>query len=210
MIDYAALIIAKAPVPGRVKTRLQPQFSAEQASQLAEAALRDTLQAVSGASWLGVAIDLCGLSEVPEWITGEVFLQSSGNLGDRLDFALAEARSRTSLPIVLLGMDTPQVSNSDITMTLAQLTDADFSLGHARDGGFWTLAAEGSVPRVLHGVPMSEPDTGLRTQQALAEHGTVGLAPVLEDIDDPDSAARVSSKYPATAFARLHREFVMK
>ena len=36
------LVIAKEPLPGRVKTRLTPPYSAEVAAQLAEAALSDT------------------------------------------------------------------------------------------------------------------------------------------------------------------------
>lgn len=43
------LVIAKEPRPGRVKTRLQPRFSPGKASDLAAAALQDTLAAVAGA-----------------------------------------------------------------------------------------------------------------------------------------------------------------
>ena len=42
------IVLAKAPVPGRVKTRLTPPFSPQEAASLAEASLRDTLAAASG------------------------------------------------------------------------------------------------------------------------------------------------------------------
>ena len=41
------VVIAKAPVPGRVKTRLTPPFSPEQAARLAAAALADSLAAAA-------------------------------------------------------------------------------------------------------------------------------------------------------------------
>ena len=44
------VVIGKAPVPGRVKTRLTPPFSPGQAAQLAEAALADTLAAAAQVS----------------------------------------------------------------------------------------------------------------------------------------------------------------
>ena len=48
MTDLAAqiLVLAKEPVPGRVKTRLTPPFTPREAAALAEAALMDTLEAV--------------------------------------------------------------------------------------------------------------------------------------------------------------------
>ncbi|MFC9290815.1 glycosyltransferase, partial [Streptomyces sp. NPDC057052] len=43
------LVIAKEPLPGRVKTRLTPPFAPWEAAALAEAALADTLAAVAAA-----------------------------------------------------------------------------------------------------------------------------------------------------------------
>ena len=51
MSDRAALataiVIAKQPLPGRVKTRLSPELTPAQAADVAAAALRDTLDAVA-------------------------------------------------------------------------------------------------------------------------------------------------------------------
>ncbi|MCH9817164.1 MAG: DUF2064 domain-containing protein [Actinomycetia bacterium] len=204
MTNYGVLVVAKAPVPGRVKTRLQPSFSAVEAAQLAGAALQDTMAVASGAAWLGVALDLSGLARVPRWIPGEVFPQVQGSLGARLDAAFAEARVRTELPIVLLGMDTPQVTQQNLADVVQGLADADFVLGRARDGGFWTLATAGPLPPVLAGVPMSASDTADRTCAALAAHGSVRFAATLEDVDDAASAARVARLVPDSAFGKSH------
>ena len=204
MTDYGVLVIAKAPVPGRVKTRLQPSFSGLQAAQLAGAALRDTVAVADDAAWLGVALDLCGLARVPRWIPGEIFPQVQGNLGTRLDAAFSEARLRTDLPIVLLGMDTPQVSQQDLLAVVGGLAERDFVIGPALDGGFWTLAVTGALPAVLSDVPMSEPDTADRTLAALQPFGSVGLAATLEDVDDAASAARVADLVPDSNFGKTH------
>ena len=45
------IVLAKAPVPGRVKTRLTPPFTPQEAAMLAEAALTDTLEAGASASF---------------------------------------------------------------------------------------------------------------------------------------------------------------
>lgn len=206
MTDFAALVIAKAPVPGRVKTRLQPELSPGQAARLAGAALEDTLDVAKEAAWLGVALDLCGLARVPRWIAGEVFPQSAGSLGARLDAAFTHARTRTDLPLLLLGMDTPQVTAQDIHAVIAGLTHSDFVLGPARDGGFWTLATKGPVPSVLHAVEMSSPATGAQTKAMLESYGSVGTGPTLEDVDDADSAARVASLIPTSRFGRIHAQ----
>jgi glycosyltransferase A (GT-A) superfamily protein (DUF2064 family) len=202
--EYAVLVIAKAPVPGRVKTRLQPQFSAMESAQLATAALQDTLAVAQKATWLGVALDLCGLARVPRWIPGNVFPQATGTLGARLDASLVYSRSRTALPLVLLGMDTPQVSTSDLAEVLTGLARSDFVLGPAMDGGFWTFAANGAIPPVFSDVPMSQPESGQMSLAALKQHGSVTIGPSLEDIDDSDSALRVARLIPDSRYARLY------
>ncbi|HEY2268689.1 MAG TPA: hypothetical protein VGI96_39165, partial [Streptosporangiaceae bacterium] len=47
LLAAQVVVIAKEPVPGRVKTRLTPAFTPLQAAALAEASLADTLAAVS-------------------------------------------------------------------------------------------------------------------------------------------------------------------
>ncbi|MBA2767522.1 MAG: hypothetical protein H0U35_00015 [Sporichthyaceae bacterium] len=85
------VVLAKAPVPGRVKTRLSPTYSPVEAAELALAALLDTLDAVcdAPASRRFLAMDGDFLNAPPDGI--EVLHQRGDGLAERIDYALADA-----------------------------------------------------------------------------------------------------------------------
>lgn len=98
------LVIAKEPLPGRVKTRLTPPFSPVEAARLAEAALADTLRTVRvlPAARRAVVLDGSPGPWLPSGI--EVVAQGAGGLDERL----AAAFGACSGPTLLIGMDTPR------------------------------------------------------------------------------------------------------
>jgi len=203
-VTPGVLVIAKNPVPGRVKTRLQPQFSADEAAALAGAALHDVWDWAGAAPWRCMAIDSLGES-LPGWLSGDAFPQVAGNLGDRITAALSQAASRHGPPLLLVGMDTPQLTEAHLQEAADMLARSDYVLGLAPDGGFWALGASGRAVPDLGEVAMSRADTGANTLALLAERGRVGLLAELEDVDDEASALRVAQAAPDSRFARtLH------
>ena len=211
MTAFGVVIMAKSPIPGKVKTRLRPHFSDKEAAALAGAALTDSLAAAAAATdRVIVALDRCGTSETPPELAGvDVIEQRGTGLGERLDHALATVWQREAGPLLVIGMDTPQVT-AELLLGIVELAvrDDDAAIGPASDGGFWALAFGGAPRRVLGSVPMSQPDTGRRTALALREAGiSVHIGAVLEDVDDAHAAARVAALAPMTRFARLHRQF---
>ncbi|MEU9417355.1 DUF2064 domain-containing protein [Streptomyces sp. NPDC048272] len=194
------LVIAKAPVAGRVKTRLTPHFSPEQAADLARAALRDTLDAVLAAPARRRILVLDG--EPGPWLPAgiDVRRQCAGPLDVRLAAAFALAGG----PALLIGMDTPQVTPELLRQGL-DFTDADAWFGPADDGGFWALGLADPDPELLRGVPMSVPHTGEVQRLRLTDAGlAVRDLPELCDVDTPRDAARVAAAAPTTRFAALH------
>ncbi|MDX2596141.1 MULTISPECIES: DUF2064 domain-containing protein [Streptomyces] len=189
------LVIAKEPRPGRVKTRLTPPFSPEQAAGLAEAALADTLRAVAGAP---AARRLLVLDGRPgRWLPPgfEVVPQCAGGL----DARLADAFARCSGPALLIGMDTPQVTPDLLTVDFA---DCDAWFGPAEDGGFWALGLARPEPGLLRGVPMSTPVTGAVQRERLVAAGLrVRDLPRLRDVDTAADARAVAALAPHGAFA---------
>jgi hypothetical protein len=198
------LVMAKAPVPGRVKTRLTPPFSPAEAAALAEAALVDTLEVVLAAPAARRVLALDGA--VGEWLPPgfEVLPQVEGGLDERIAAALATV----SGPVLLVGMDTPQLTVRHLTVSFAE-HDAWF--GPAQDGGFWGLALARPDPALVRGVPMSREDTGARQYQRLLDAGLrVGSWPQLRDVDTAACAAAVSAAAPHTRFAALHALFTAR
>ncbi|GAA4638089.1 hypothetical protein GCM10023196_094470 [Actinoallomurus vinaceus] len=190
------LVIAKEPVPGRVKTRLTPPYTPEQAAALAEAALADTLAAVAATPAARRVLVLAGRPGpwLPEGF--EVIPQRGGGLDERLANAFADADG----PAVLVGMDTPQVAPAALTRAVRSLEDGDAVFGPAADGGFWLIGLREPDPRLFLGVPMSRPDTGAH-QRARLRGMRVTTLDTLTDVDTADDAVRVAAQAPGTRFA---------
>jgi rSAM/selenodomain-associated transferase 1 len=204
--DLAAqvLVIAKAPVPGRVKTRLTPPFTPYEAAALAEAALSDTLQAVRQARVVRRVIALAG--EPGPWLPDgfEVVAQRGGGLDERIAAAMWDTYAALPVPVVLIGMDTPQVTPGLLEAAAEPLARAaaDAAFGPAEDGGFWLLGLRRPDPELMLGVPMSEPVTGRAQLVRLIQAGLrIHMAPELVDVDTLAEAARVARQVPASGFA---------
>jgi len=180
--------MAKSPVAGRVKTRLCPPCTPQEAAELAEAALADTLDAVEacGADRRIVALDGAPGPWLPAGF--EVVPQVTGTFDRRLAAAWATAGG----PGVQIGMDTPQVTAKLLDDALAALDSAPAALGLAVDGGWWAIALRVSDPEVFLDVPMSTSGTGAAQ---LARMRTLGLhvtpLPMLVDLDTITDLAAV-------------------
>ena len=199
--EVAVILIAKAPEPGRVKTRLSPPCTPAQAAALAEAALCDTIDAVNAALLPGRRVLALDGSLGPWPVEGwDVVTQRGDGLAERL----AAAFDDTGGPAFLVGMDTPQLTADLVDDAIGRLTAyAGASvLGGAEDGGWWGLGLPAPDPEVFVGVPMSRDDTGARQRSRLMERGyRVVDLPALRDVDTWADAARVAALAPRTRFA---------
>jgi uncharacterized protein len=192
-VTTTLLVIAKEPRPGRVKTRLTPPFTPEEAAGLAEASLADTLDAVAGTPAGRRVLVLEG--EPGPWLPPgfEVVRQCAGGLDERLAAAFAHCEG----PALLIGMDTPQVTPDLLTVDFA---DCDAYFGPAEDGGFWALGIADPNPALLRGVPMSTPHTGAVQRGRLAGLRVRDL-PRLRDVDTAYDAELVAKEAPGGRFA---------
>jgi uncharacterized protein len=197
--DVALVVIAKAPRPGRSKTRLCPPCTPAQAAALAAAALADTLAAVAAAPTHRRLLALEGeLAEVPAGF--DVVPQRGDGLGERLGHALAAAGG----PALVFGMDTPQLTPEAIAAAAERLSRGDVGavLGPALDGGYWTIGLREPDPAVFDGVPMSSDRTCAAQRRRLAELGVrVATLPWMRDVDTIDDAHAVARACPGSAFA---------
>ncbi len=194
------LVMAKQPVPGRVKTRLVPPCTHEQAAALAEAALADTLHTVLTVPARRRVLVLDG--RPGPWLPPgfDIVPQCDGPLDERLAGAFAAVRG----PALLIGMDTPQVTPNLLSVNWHA---ADAVFGPAADGGFWALGLRVPDPVLLRGVPMSTASTGaIQRSRLLAAGLRVADLPRLRDVDTAADALAVARQAPRSLFAARARE----
>jgi glycosyltransferase A (GT-A) superfamily protein (DUF2064 family) len=197
-IESTVLVMAKAPEAGRVKTRLCPPCTFEEAARIAGAALVDTLEVVGrcGADRTVLALD----GEPGAWLPPgvEVVAQLGTTFAERLEAAW----STMDGPCLQIGMDTPQVSATLLDDGLDRVHRGRAVLGPASDGGWWALGLPRPVPLLFRDVRMSTPTTGASQIRALRTRGLEPeLLAELRDIDTIDDAAAVAATIPSSRTA---------
>ena len=187
--DPAVIVLTKAPVPGRVKTRLMPLLGADGAARLHEELVKATLDLVLQ-SGLPVGISLAGdlaggfaASLRSRGIPLEA--QASGDLGDRLRHALRGPGRR-----IALGTDCP-IFDPAWLREAAEL-EAPVAFGPSEDGGYWTVAVDPPQDTVFTGIPWSTEQTlAVSLERARAAGIAPALLPVCFDVDEPEDLHRL-------------------
>lgn len=203
----------KTPEPGRVKTRLTPQLSPEGAARLYRAFVEDTIALCR--SLPGVDIVLfhaggTGTADPRRGIAGAEGLpcheQVPGDLGARMEAALARLLERPGDQALILGTDAPDLPDTTVLEAFATLAVNDIALGPASDGGYVLVALKRVPPGLFDGIAWST-DTVLSAQCARAEELglRVALLPPWHDVDLPadlerlrERLSRVPGAAPAT------------
>jgi glycosyltransferase A (GT-A) superfamily protein (DUF2064 family) len=213
-LPVTLLVVAKAPEPGRAKTRLAATVGDRVAADIAAAALLDTLDAVAAAPAASRVVALTGdldaaaaATQIRQRLESFTVIEQRGEgFADRL--ANAHTDAAAGFPVLQIGMDTPQVTVDLLAGCARSLLGAPAVLGPAVDGGWWVLGVQDpAMAECLRGVPMSQPDTEELTWKALHDNGIDAiLVDRLADFDVADDVAAVREACgPASRFARATR-----
>jgi uncharacterized protein len=201
------LVMAKEPRPGTVKTRLCPPCSPEEAAAVAEAALADTLAAVAqcGAPRKVLALD----GRPGPWLPPgfEVVPQRGRDFNERLANAWRDAGGAG----LQIGMDTPQISGTELDALLAALDASDAVLGHALDGGWWVIGWRRADPGAMFdGIPMSTARTGRAQESRINALGLrLHRTAAKRDIDTIGDLQAVADRHPFLRTARVFRSLAL-
>jgi glycosyltransferase A (GT-A) superfamily protein (DUF2064 family) len=202
------VLIAKETLPGKVKTRLTPALTPEQAAELAAACIGDTLAATATLPATRRILAFDG-EVVPAGAESfEVLHQVDGTLDQRLGAIFDKVEG----PLILIGMDTPQLDHADLAAAFGEWPDGvDAWFGPASDGGFWALGMNALTVSqlkghtrgdLIRGVPMSQDDTGRLQLERLVNAGlNVTMLPELTDVDTIADAHEVAEIAPNGSFA---------
>jgi glycosyltransferase A (GT-A) superfamily protein (DUF2064 family) len=219
-LPVTVLVVAKAPVAGLAKTRLAAAIGPEAAADIAAAALLDTLDAVAAVPVAARVVALTGdlnvaqaADEIRERLRGFIVIPQRGaDFADRLANAHIDAAGAAGpMPVLQIGMDTPQVTAELLAGCAETLLRSPAVLGLAGDGGWWVLGVQSAQSArsadLLRSVQMSRDDTGAATLKALRDGGIgVALVEQLDDVDTVDDVAAVRRGCaPSGRFARATR-----
>lgn len=190
------VVLTKPAVPGRVKTRLIGDLSAEQTARLHQAFLEDLVARLRGGDhevWLAWALD--AEQEMPE--TELLSLRQDGaDLGERLFRALSRVAERHPL-VAAVGSDHPEMSVRRVDEAFSHLADgADIVLGPADDGGYYLVAASRASlrPEIFAEIPWSTEAVLSRTLERCEALGLrVELLELGYDVDTPGDLPRLGS-----------------
>lgn len=188
----AILVFARAPQPGRVKTRLAAAVGDRAALRIYTRLAKHTLAEVRAFAAEDVAIRVhyapADAGEaVRVWLgDGPVYLpQADGDLGMRMKDAFARAFAEGAEQVVIVGSDLPAVSASLLRRAFELLDAHPAVIGPARDGGYYLLGLRRMVDGIFDGIEWSTPHV-LRT--TLERFSAAGVEPAaLEELADVDT-----------------------
>jgi uncharacterized protein len=193
MTARALAVLAKLPVPGRVKTRLAAGFGAVEAARAAEAMLADTLasvRAVDAEPWLCFAPAEARAPMAARAPGFRLLAQADGDLGDRLAACLDALLAGGADRVAIVGADTPHAPPATYAAGFDLLDGHDVVLGPALDGGYYLVAAKAPAPELFVGVPMGTAAVlEVTVGRAEAAGLSVALLPALRDLDRPGDLA---------------------
>lgn len=180
------LVVAKAPAPGRSKTRLVPPLSPRQAAHLAQALLLDTLDACRAQGHppgiLAPPDELPALAEMAGPAVPLVAQEGRG-LPDAL--RLGMARHLSAGPVALVSSDVPGLPPGTLDAAFGGLAaGADVVLGPSYDGGYWLIAMRAFHEAVFTAIPWSTPACAAVTARRAEDAGLrVARLALWRDVD---------------------------
>jgi len=189
------LVVAKAPVAGRVKTRLAAAIGPEQAAALACAMLLDTLEGCRReVPLVGV---LCAKGDDVEMLAelagpgAPIVAQEGAGLGDALRTGVRHALTLGGLAL-LVSSDIPGIPAGSLLHTVGSLREGtDVVLGPGCDGGYWLIGVREQHPGLFDGIPWS---TGQVLDETLARCSELTLKTrLLEPWRDIDTTEDLSA-----------------
>jgi uncharacterized protein len=198
------LIFAKAPVPGRVKTRLIPALGAEGAAALARDMLARTVEEALAS---GLEAELVGDPDPAAWYEGPALrlsAQGDGDLGARLARAVRRCLADGARP-VLIGSDCPALDRRRLAAAAAALETHEAVLHPAEDGGYVLLGLARFDRLLFERIPWSSASVAAETIARIRRLGwSLHLGETLRDVDEPEDLAPLH-RHPRAGFP-LSRE----
>jgi len=197
-------IFAKEPVSGKVKTRLCPPLTPSQAAELSRVALAETVDVMRGGPFeLVLFYDGCHEYFASTFPGLPLIPQGAGDLGSRMDRALAGLLAGGCRAAALIGSDSPDLPRERVATALDALGEIEAVTVPSDDGGYVLIGANRPCPELFRGIAWSTSSVLDETRQrAIAAEISYRELPGWEDVDDWPSLSRLCRRSPASRTAR--------
>lgn len=216
-MSKALIVFAKRPLPGRVKTRLTPPLSPEDAAELYRCMLLDILAKTGQMTAVDRLLFYEQGAGAPEFFaktvgTEEFYPQEGEGLGERLAAAFERTFGLGYTAAAVIGTDSPHLPTAFIEQALDLLDNpgVDAVFGPTEDGGYYLLAMKRLHRELFEGVPWSTDEV---LKESLARAAAAGIAtallPVWHDVDTAADLLRPELVDPANGAPRT-REFILR
>jgi uncharacterized protein len=201
------IVFAKAPEPGKVKTRLIPALGAEGAADLHRRLVRRAIRAATDAA-LGTVELWCApeaqhpfFSECHRDFGVSLRSQGKGDLGERMERAF-EATLARSPRAILIGSDIPALHAGHLRDADRALREGyDCVLGPAEDGGYVLIGLVRPEAELFQGIRWGGPDVLAETRRRIARlQRRCCELPLLWDVDRPEDLRRLRGNLRAVHF----------
>jgi len=196
--EPALIVFARAPEPGRVKTRLAPLLGKEGAARLHARLVENTLRTALAAGFDRVDL-YCSpgighrfFSKLETRFGVGLRSQGRGGLGDRM-YRAFERALRSHSCVVLIGSDCPVLRPADLRAAARALqAGADAVLSPAEDGGYALIGLRRASRRLFDGIAWSTPEVLAQTRRRLGQlRWHWKELRTLWDVDRPEDVARL-------------------
>jgi len=198
----AVAILAKAPVPGRAKTRLIPAIGAHAAAVLQERLTERAVETACAADvgpvtlWCSPTLDQASFQELAWRFPVVLKQQPDGDLGDRMLGAIAAQNG----PTLVIGTDCPALGAEHLRAAAQALDDADIVLIPAEDGGYVLIGARAVHLELFSGIAWGTPKVLTETRARTTALGLKAVElPTLWDVDTEADLARCEKLFPKMA-----------
>ena len=206
------VIIVMTKVPGfaDVKTRLRPVLSENQCVELARCFLIDTitnLASVFDRRIIAFTPDGGRVAIEALVAAGDICIpQRGGDLGQRLDAAIAEAFEMGFGPVIVIGTDSPTLPPEYLAQALDHLQSRGHgvAIGPTDDGGFYLIGVSRQREGMFNNITWSSSQVFKQTEANIRDIGDLDLLvlPRWYDVDEPEDLARLIAEIDSDTTAR--------
>jgi uncharacterized protein len=217
-VRSAVAIMAKAPLPGEVKTRLCPPLSYGAAAQLYQCFLLDKIAQVNALQRATpvVSYSPADSRSIFEDLAPAHFIlipQCGDDLGARILSTFEELFRQGYTQVIVIDSDTPTLPVAYLERALMLIAEGenDVVLGPTEDGGYYLIGLRQAHRELFEQMPWSTPQVFPETRRRSAQFGlTVACTEYWYDVDTPDDLTRLTASFARiqNGWARHTRQFL--